>query len=79
MKSYDFKLILAGVSEVTDDQGGALFDVGCDDGTIVSRDGTVFVRFARNSGSLEQAINSAAADIGQAGFRADHVEMHCPV
>jgi hypothetical protein len=28
---------------------------------------------------LEQAINSAAADVGRAGFRVDHVEVHCPV
>jgi hypothetical protein len=47
MKSCDFKLILGGISDVTDDQGDALFEAGCDDGTIVSRDGAVFVRFAR--------------------------------
>ena len=79
MKSYDFKLVLAGVSDVTDDQGDALFVAGCDDGTIVSREGEVFVRFSRESGSLEQAINSAAADVQRAGFRVDHVEVHCPV
>jgi hypothetical protein len=79
MKSYDFKLILAGVSDVTDDQGDALYEAGCDDGTIVSRDGEVFVRFSREATSLEQAINSAAADVDRAGFRVDHVEVHCPV
>ena len=79
MKSYDFKLVLADVSEVADDQGDALFDAGCDDGTIVSRDGEVFVRFTRESSSLEQAINSAAADVQRAGFQVDHVEVHCPV
>jgi hypothetical protein len=79
MKSYDFKLILADVSDVSDDQGDALFEAGCDDGTIVSSDGEVFVRFSRESGSLEQAINSAAADVERAGFRVDHVEVHCPV
>ena len=79
MKSYDFKLILAGISEVTDDQGDALFEAGCDDGTIVSRDGAVFVRFTRESISLEHAINSAAADVQRAGFQVDHVEVHCPV
>jgi hypothetical protein len=79
MKSYDFKLILAGVSDVTDDQGDALFEAGCDDGTIVSRDGSVCVRFTRESVSLEQAINSAAADVQRAGFQVDHVEVSCPV
>jgi hypothetical protein len=79
MKSYDFKLVLAGLSDVTDDQGDALAEAGCDDGTIVSREGEVFVRFSRESGSLEQAINSAADDVQRAGFRVDHVEVHCPV
>lgn len=79
MKSYDFKLVLADVSDVADDQGDALFEAGCDDGTIVSRDGEVFVRFTRESSSLEQAINSAAADVQRAGFQVDHVEVHCPV
>lgn len=79
MKSYDFKVVLAEVSELTDDQGDALYESGCDDGTIVSRDGAVFVRFSRESPSLEQAINSAAADVARAGFQVDRVEVNCPV
>lgn len=79
MKAYEFKIVLAGVSDVGDEQGNSLFESGCDDGTIVSRDGAVFVRFSRESASLEQAINSAAADIERAGFEVDHVEVHCPV
>lgn len=79
MKSYDFKLVLADVSDVDDEQGCALFESGCDDGTLVSRNGEVFVRFSRESTSLEQAINSAAADVVRAGFQVDHVEVHCPV
>jgi hypothetical protein len=79
MKSYDFTIVLADVSDVTDDQGDALFEAGCDDGTIVSRDGQVFIDITRESTSLERAINSAAADIERAGFQVDHVEVHCPV
>jgi hypothetical protein len=79
MISYDFKVVLAGVSDVSNDEGNTLFESGCDDGTIVSRNGTVFVRFSRESASLEQAINSAAADVQRAGFQVDHVEVHCPV
>lgn len=79
MRSYDFKLVWAGVSDVSDDQGGALFDAGCDDGTIVTRDGEVFVRFTRDATSLEEAINSAAADVERAGFQVDCVKVHCPV
>ena len=79
MKSYDFKLVLTGASDVSDDEGSALFEAGCDDGTIISRNGEVFVRFSRASMSLEQAINSAATDVERAGFQVDHVEVHCPV
>ena len=79
MKSYEFTLVLADVSDITDDQCDALFEAGCDDGTIVSRDSQVFIDFARESSSLENAINSAAGDVQRAGFQVDHVEVHCPV
>jgi hypothetical protein len=79
VKFYDFTLVLAGLAEVTDDQGDELFEAGCDDGTIVSRNGHVFIDFTRESSSLEDAINSAAADVERAGFQVDHVEVHCPV
>ena len=79
MKSYDFKLVLAGVSDIDDAKEDSLFEAGCDDGTIVTRAGAVYVRFSRESASLEQAINSAADDVKRAGFQVDHVEVHCPV
>jgi len=79
MKTYEFKLVLGGVTDITDDQGDSLYQAGCDDGTIVTRDGTVFIRFSRESASLEDAINSAAANVQDAGFRVEHVEVACPV
>jgi hypothetical protein len=78
MKTYEFKIILDGVSEISDDDGDALFEAGCDDGTIVSRDGNTFVRFSRESDSLEDAITSAAGDVRKAGFHVAHVEVACP-
>ncbi len=79
MKTYEFKIILDGVSELTDDEGDALYEAGCDDGTIVSRDGTAFVRFSRESLSLEDAISTAASDVQKAGFQVAHIEVACPV
>ena len=79
MKTYHFKLILADTSDVTDEQGDALYAAGCDDGTIVSRDSVAFIRFSRESSSLEDAINSAAANAQTAGFQVGHVEVECPV
>lgn len=78
MKTYHFKLVLADMSEVTDEQGDALYEAGCDDGTIVSRDGVALIRFSRESSSLEEAINSAAANVQTAGFEVGHVEVECP-
>lgn len=79
MKTYEFKVILDGVSELSDDEGDALHAAGCDDGTIVSRDGTAFVCFSRESSSLEDAITTAAHDIQKAGFHVAHIEVGCPV
>lgn len=78
-KTYDFKLVLGDVIDVSDDEGDTLYQASCEDGTIVTRDGTVFVRFSRESSSLEEAINSAAANVRTAGFLAKHVEVNCPV
>ena len=79
MKTYEFKIVLDGVPELTDDDGNVLYEAGCSDGTIVSRDGTTFVRFFRESSSLEDAIGSAAGDVRKAGFQVAHVEVACPV
>lgn len=79
MKTYEFKIILDGISDLTDDEGEALYQAGCDDGTIVSREGTAFVRFSRESSSLEDAISSAASDVQKAGFHVAHIEVACPV
>jgi hypothetical protein len=79
MKTYEFRLVLANLTEVSDTQAEALFEAGCDDGTIASRDGQAFIDFARQSASLEEAINSAAADVARAGLKAARVEAECPV
>ena len=79
MKTYEFKLVLGEVSELTDDQGDLLYEAGCDDGTIVSSNGTAYVVFSRDSVSLEDAIKSATASVQKAGFQVKHVELPCPV
>jgi hypothetical protein len=56
-----------------------LYAAGCDDGTIVSRDGTAFFCFSREPSSLEDAITTAAHAIQKAGFHLAHIEVGCPV
>lgn len=74
MKTYEFMLVLT-ASELSDDDCGALYEAGCDDGTVVTRNGVTCVAFDRDAESLEDAIRSATADVRAAGFEVARVEM----
>ncbi len=74
MKTYEFSLVLT-VSEVTDDDCDALHEAGCDDGTVVTRNGVTYVAFDREADSLEEAIRSATAQVRRTGFEVARVEM----
>ncbi len=75
MRTYEFEVILAGVSEITDDQADALFAAGCDDGTPASRDGRAWIHFDREAPSLEEAIRSAVAQVQATGLAVSKVEL----
>ena len=74
MKTYEFMLVLT-ASELSDDECDALYEAGCDDGTVVTRNGVTYVAFDRDAESLEDAIRSATADVRAAGFEVARVEM----
>ncbi len=74
MKTYEFSLVLT-VSQVTDDDCDALYEAGCDDGTVVTRDGVTHIAFDREAESLEEAIRSATTQVRGAGFEVARVEM----
>lgn len=78
MKTYEFSLILK-AGEVNDEQCDALYAAGCDDGTIVTRDGVTHIAFDRQANSLEDAIRSATANVRAAGFEITRVEMEALV
>ena len=63
------------MDEFNDAQADALYEAGCSDGTLCSRDGLANIHFDRESESLHQAIRSAIADIGTAGLEIDHIEI----
>jgi hypothetical protein len=71
---YDFQLVLGGVNAMTEEIANALYDAGCDDGTPFSSQGVASVGFSRESGSLEEAVRSAIADVSKAGFLIARVE-----
>lgn len=76
VKTYDFVLGI-GPLELTDDVVDRLYEAGCDDATIGSRDGSAFIEFARESKSLEDAIRSAINSVKKAGI--DVLETRVPV
>jgi hypothetical protein len=74
MKVYEFSLVL-NVPEVSDADCDVLYEAGCDDGTVVTRDGATYVAFDREADSLEEAIREATAQVRSAGFDVARVEM----
>lgn len=74
MKTYEFSLVLTAV-EVTNGDCDALYEAGCDDGTVVTRDGVTHIAFGREAESLEDAIRSATAQVRAGGFDVARVEM----
>ena len=67
---YNFVLVLAGVSNLSQKAEDALFEAGCDDSTICVRDGRVFLTFARMAPSLKDAVLSAIRDVRKANIGA---------
>ena len=76
MKENEFTVVLAGISEISDEAADALYEAGCDDGSPGSCDGVVSVDFHRDATTLEEAIQSAIVDIGKAGFGIKRVEIY---
>jgi hypothetical protein len=75
MTEFEFTVILAGVSEITEELADALFEAGCDDATPSSSGGVTRVAFDREARSLEDAIRSAIANVQAAGCTVARVEI----
>lgn len=75
MHKYEFRLILKGSVELTEELCDALYSAGCDDGTPGTSEGLCLIDFAREASSLEEAINSAIKNVEAVGHGVDHVEI----
>ncbi len=75
MATYRFTVILAGLSEISDDLADALFEAGCDDGSPWSSEGVAAVGFDREAESFERAVRSAIADVQKAGCHVAWVKI----
>jgi hypothetical protein len=81
MRTYSFTLTLAGVDVLTPAVSGALFEAGINGGEntlVYSRDGSVFVDYEVESGSLALALASAVEKIERAGYGVAKVEVEEP-
>jgi len=76
-KSYNFVLILSGLSESDGSIEDALFEAGCDDALLIFRDNVPYLEFDRQATSLEDAILSAIIDVKTAfiGAKVLRVEL----
>jgi len=75
MKKYEFRLILKGSPELTEEIADELFQAGCDDGTPGTCNGVFSIDFHRDADSLEAAINSAIKNVKAAGYDVEHVQI----
>lgn len=73
-KKYCFSLVLTAPT-LSAEQCESLYEAGCDDGTIVTRNKATFIAFDRKANSLEHAIRSASAHVRAAGLDIERVEM----
>jgi hypothetical protein len=75
MVKYEFTLILKGSPELTEEIADRLFEAGCDDGSPGRSDGVFSIDFHRTARTLEEAINSAIANVKSAGYDVERVEI----
>jgi hypothetical protein len=71
---YEFSLILT-QQEVTDEDADKLFEAGCDDASILSRDGATRLQFDRHASNLVEALASAIQNVERAGLAVARVEI----
>ena len=62
-KTHTFTLVLQGVDKITTAFEDAVFEAGCDDAMLYSKNGTIFLEFDRVDKTLKSAIVSAILDI----------------
>jgi hypothetical protein len=72
--THEFTLVLTS-AWVTEEQCSALYEAGCDDGTISTSQGVTRIDFAREAPSLEEAIRSAITDVNGAGLQVTRAEI----
>ena len=65
---FEFSLIFAGPTDLTDELADLLIGAGCDDALIGIQNGDLFLDFHRHAPSYRIALMSAVADVECAGL-----------
>ena len=73
--THDFALILA-CPHVTEEQCNALYEAGCDDGTISTSQATSRIDFSREAPSLDVAIRTAISNVNAGGLQVLRAEIN---
>jgi hypothetical protein len=71
---YEFSLVLT-KPEVTDDDADKLYEAGCYDASILTRDGVTRLEFDRHASNLDEALASAIHNVERAGLVVARVEI----
>ena len=74
MKMFEFTIVASGLDHEGDDFEDRFFEAGCDDATIAVARGAIILQFAREAGTLQEAIALAIANVRDAGATVDRVE-----
>ena len=76
MKTYKFRLILSGLSNMEPDIANALYEATGGDIEFTIRDGVASLDFNRKAKNLQEAVSSAILDVegASAGVRVIRVE-----
>ena len=71
---YEFSLIVTDV-DVTDEDADKLYEAGCDDASILTRNGVTRVQFDRQASNLDEALASAIQSVERTGLAVARVEI----
>ncbi len=77
MNNYEFSLVLANVRDFNEQLVDCIFEAGCDDASLLTRNGVVYLDFDREATSFTEAVWSAirqVESIAQPKIRVDSIQ-----
>ena len=74
MERFEFSIIASGLDPNADDFEARFYEGGCDDATVSFQKGHIIIDFAREAGSIEDAITSAVESVRALGATVERVE-----